>query len=471
MTFSSLSELSRGMVILVTFITLIVCIYNVIRSLIIRRNKIYTFISIADMLITFVLFEILEMHHVGDWLVKFQMHISLLLLLQISLFVLAVVQQYAIGKWAKEHISNMSVKEAFDKLPTGLCYYYEGGIPVMVNETMHEISRGLFGKGVTDAEELWENLRNCEPADMISEGITGKEIHKNIAGESDGAEDVEAVRDAGESDGVEDVESLRDAGEPYGDRNDIPLQNDVYMVRTEDGKVYSVARNMLHINGKNLPEIIATDVTGEFSLTKELEARQEKAKRLNDRLKALMGTIEYVTMNRELLQLKAALHDNIGQSILIARKYLSEPDSIDREEMLKFWRNNIRHLRGNEIEEWELPYYVISKEADKLGIKLQIIGDLPTEGRLIPVVDAAISVHIGNTLKHAYGSECIISVKKTAGSYILNFVNDGKKPDDVIIEKGGLKNLRRDVENVGGTMNIYTSPEFRMEIILPGEDI
>ncbi len=31
-----------------------------------------------------------------------------------------------------------------------------------------------------------------------------------------------------------------------------------------------------------------------------------------------------------------------------------------------------------------------------------------------------------------------------AGIYILNFINNGKKSDDVIIEKGGLKNLGRD---------------------------
>ena len=415
LTFKDLSEFTRGMILLVTFITLITSIYNVLRSLIIKRNRAYTFISIVVMATTFVLFEIMELHHVDSWSIKLELPLPILIVLQTSLFFIAVIQQYAIGKWAAEHISNMSVKEAFDKLPTGLCYYYEEGIPAMVNESMHEISRELFGKPVTDVSELLHNLDKAEPSKLVQ-----------------------------------------------GRETPIAL--------SESGKAYSINRNVLHINGKELPEIIATDVSKEYVLTRELESRQAKAKQLNIRLKVLFSTIEYVTMNRELLQLKTALHDNIGQSILIAKRYLHDSKNVDEKEMLRFWRSNIRHLLNDEAEEWELPYYVITKEADKLGIKLEIVGELPGESRLIPIVDAAISVHIGNTLKHADGTVCTITSRKTSGSYILNFVNNGKKPDDVIIEKGGLKNLRSDVESIGGTMKIYTTPEFCMEIILPGED-
>jgi hypothetical protein len=381
----------------------------------ILKNRLSTFVSVVAVIVTFIIFEILEMHFSGDFLIAFELPINMLLLLQMALFILAVTQQYAIGKWERSHISNMSVKEAFDRLPTGLCYYFDDGVPVMVNDAMQCISREMFGKSVTDAELLWENLSKSETSKLVQEG-------------------------------------------------DMPI------VKSTDGRAFSIKQNLLRIHGRTLPEIIAVDVSTEYRMTRELESRQAKARRLNSRLKALLGTIEYVTMNRELLSLKTALHDNIGQSILIARRYLLEPESVDKNEMLQFWRNNIKHLLSNEVEDWELPYYVISKEADKLGIKLQIIGELPCESRLIPLVDSAISVHIGNTLKHAEGKECTIRVEKTAGSYILNFLNDGKKPDNVIIEKGGLKNLRRDVENIGGSLNIYTSPEFRMEIILPVED-
>ena len=78
-------------------------------------------------------------------------------------------------------------------------------------------------------------------------------------------------------------------------------------------------------------------------------------------------------------KLKTSLHDNIGQNILIAKRYLYAPDSVDKKRMLEFWKDNVRHLVNDEPEEWELPYYVISKEADLLGIRLNIIGELPRE--------------------------------------------------------------------------------------------
>ncbi|MBQ8006804.1 MAG: hypothetical protein IJ245_04145 [Lachnospiraceae bacterium] len=174
-------------------------------------------------------------------------------------------------------------------------------------------------------------------------------------------------------------------------------------------------------------------------------------------------------MNKELLKIKTVLHDNIGQSILIAKRYLvsDEPGSVDDSEMISFWKENIKHLLTDEPEEWELPYYVISKEADRLGVHLDIAGDLPDAQTLIPVVDAAISVSVGNALKHAGGKKVAIFVLEKDGLYIIKFTNDGRAPIGPVVEKGGLANLRREVESVGGTMEVTHQPEFLMTITLP----
>ena len=48
---------------------------------------------------------------------------------------------YDIVVWQRTNISAMSVKEAFDRLPTGLAYYTPSGVPIMVNEAMQQLSR------------------------------------------------------------------------------------------------------------------------------------------------------------------------------------------------------------------------------------------------------------------------------------------------------------------------------------------
>ena len=218
-------------------------------------------------------------------------------------------------------------------------------------------------------------------------------------------------------------------------------------------------------------ELSAEDVTAEYELGRELEDARKRAELINKRLKALMESIDHLSMNRELLGLKSALHDNIGQSILIARRYLYSPDSVDRERMLQFWQDNIRYLVSDEHEKWELPYYAISKEADSLGIHIDITGKLPDERRLIPVVDTAISVQIGNTLKHTNDTTLMIRVSETEDTYRICLTNGQVSRTEPIVEGGGLGSMRSEVESVGGSMEIKTEPVFAIELMLPkGEE-
>ncbi len=120
-------------------------------------------------------------------------------------------------------------------------------------------------------------------------------------------------------------------------------------------------------------------------MTLTLEEKLKQAHIVNMRLKALMDSIEYVTMSRELLQIKATLHDNIGRSLLLARKYLTASEETDRRELLRLWQTNIRWLKNLEPETWQQPYYVIFMQANRLGIEIEVIGEMPQETHLIPL--------------------------------------------------------------------------------------
>ena len=47
------------------------------------------------------------------------------------------------------------------------------------------------------------------------------------------------------------------------------------------------------------------------------------------------------------------------------------------------------------------------------------------------------------------------------------FTNNGKKPEFIVTEGGGLGSLRIRLEEVGGSMNIFTKPEFVLAVTLP----
>lgn len=411
MTYTSLPELQRGCLLAFATVILIMFIYCIIRMFDAGRRNAYLVCTCLAAALTFALYQGMVMYQQED-LPSFGVPVWIIVCVLTVMFLYCAYMMYNIVLWQKSNITSMSVKEAFDKLPAGIAYYTEGGVPVMVNGAMQELSQSIFGGNVVDALEFWEKIKSHD---------------------------------------IED--SVRD--------------DNSAMVRAGDNRIYSIKRRAMQVRGVNVYELIATDISREYELKRELEAKRDKARVLNTRLKALMETLEYVSMSRELLKLKTSLHDNIGQSILIAKRYLYAPDSVDKKRMLEFWKDNVRHLVNDEPEEWELPYYVISKEADLLGIRLNIIGELPRERELIPVVDAAVSAQVSNTLKHTDGTEVTVAVSETEDDYVLSLKNDGEAPQGEIEPQGGLGNLRGEVEAAGGSMEIVYSPDFILKITLP----
>lgn len=399
MTYTVLPEIIRGILLVFTTVILIIYLAAIIRMLIIGMRNLMLAVTVAAALLGFILYQFMCNYQESD-IDSFDFPVFALVAVLVLLFIHSIYVFVYISGWMRKNLSLLSVKEAFDRIPTGLCYYMADGTPIMVNESMHEISRKVTGRSIVDATDFAAKAPE--------------------------------------------------------------------LVHNEE-KVYSIRQNTLNIDGREVYELTAADISREYELSRRLELQCSRARVINNRLKALMGTIEYVTMNRELFQLKRTLHDNIGQSILIAKRYLTVPDSVDKKEMIDFWRGNINHLINDQPEEWELPYYVISKEADRLGIRLDIRGVLPEETDLIPVVDAAISTQLGNTLKHADGTVVTITVTEEDNRYILKMTNDGRPPESEITERGGLTNLRNIVEEAGGSMEITSLPRFIMTVILPGK--
>lgn len=413
MTYAAASSVNRGIMLAVMTLVLILYMYSLLKMIEYGKYTVDAVIMAIMTLLAFALFQAMVMYQDGD---IDSMGASVKGLWLMILFLLSYVGflQNSINRWQNEHISGMSVKDAFDKLPAGLMFYGASGIPIMINEAMQELGRAVLDGPIVDARLFWTMLGDNKTDDSKKDG-------------------------------------------------------DNIIVKVNDGRVFTVKRNLLNIQGHEVFELTAVDISREYELTEELGLRRDKARVINTRLKALMGTIEYVTMNRELLQLKTALHDNIGQSILIAKRYLYSPESVDKKRMLDFWSDNIRHLMNDKPEEWELPYYVISREADRLGIRLDMIGELPDDPDIIPIVDAAISVHIGNTLKHADGTVATVSTRKAGSHYIISFTNNGRRPEGKVREGGGLTNLRREVESAGGRMEVLSEPNYMLRIILPAD--
>ena len=67
--------------------------------------------------------------------------IWLIVLINVVLTAAVILLTVHLFRWQKSHISAVSIKESFDTIPSGICFYKDGGRTYLVNEAMENIIR------------------------------------------------------------------------------------------------------------------------------------------------------------------------------------------------------------------------------------------------------------------------------------------------------------------------------------------
>ena len=110
------------------------------------------------------------------------------------------------------------------------------------------------------------------------------------------------------------------------EENCLPLQTgEKPIIEYEGGKVVSFKRYQHEIDGKTVYEIVATNVTERYRLTKELEQKLDELKAVNKRLVAYGDNVALLTKEKELLAAKIRIHDDMGKLLLATKRRLAEP--------------------------------------------------------------------------------------------------------------------------------------------------
>lgn len=314
----------------------------------------------------------------------------------------------------KNMLTQGGIKESLDTLPDGVCFFSGDGRTLLVNEQMNRICGELFDTEILNGELFWKQLKGSEE----------KELQRGSRKAS------------------------------------------VVTVRTKDGKIWENRRNVLHIGKTEICELVAHDVTEQYGLSQELEERNKKLVQINERLCKYSYEVERITAENEILNAKIQVHDNVGRSLLAFRSYFMQPEEErDREGLLLLWRYTIAVLRKETIHvedssDWEL----LLKAAQAVDVTIMRKGELPKNKKERKIAISAIHECLTNTVKHANGSELYCSIHARDTGMMLELRNNGLPPVETIQETGGLKNLRRIVENAGGSMTIESTPHFVLRV-------
>lgn len=214
----------------------------------------------------------------------------------------------------------------------------------------------------------------------------------------------------------------------------------------------------------NQSEIIAFDITEEYSLKKELDEQNEKIELNNTELVTSIENIENLEKEKNLLKIKNKYHDLLGQNLSVLQQYLNK-EEINQENFdeIKFMIKKM-FIDIEDTEDPNTNLQNLIKIHKKNGTDILIQGELPQDKKQAEVFFEIIREATTNAIKHAGSSKIFVEIKETLEETNMVITNDGKKPNEFITENEGIKGMRRKVGEIKGYFYVSTVPEFSVNV-------
>ena len=343
------------------------------------------------------------------------LHVPYVILLAVTLLSLAFGIWTVLGETGnRKTINHSSIKEAFDNLPTGVCFFNEAGLPVLCNYAMHRFSFAVCGKDV----QFITDLEECLSEKFVPAAKTKKD-------------------------------------------------GNVFVL--VDGSAWHLEkRTFTHENGNEYTQYVATDVTQLHGNRMELQQENEQLRKVQADLKKLSANVVAATREEEILNTKMRVHDEMGRCLVAAQKYLKEdstesiPDSV-----ATAWQRAVSMIKYSNDTPEEDMLLQIRKTCEYVKVDFLQTGELPNQESVAYLLTCAVRECVTNAVRYAEATELYVVFTETEGEATVTVTNNGIIPQQEIVEGGGLSTLRRRVERAGGTMIVQSRPSFRLTVTVP----
>ena len=251
-------------------------------------------------------------------------------------------------------------------------------------------------------------------------------------------------------------------------------QNGEILLKTPDEKTWRFNMKKLTETGEEYDLLTTADVTEQYRITKELKEKNEHLQELQRRMKAVTDLSGEMFTAGEQANARAALHNQLGQVLLMGRHALEHPETTDEALVRMATREMNRFL----LREAETPPDTQAGQdllqqalvlAGSIGVRMDILGQFPKDSARRILLARAIQECAANAVKHAEGDRLDIRLEETEESLLVRIGNNGKPPRGPVTESGGLLSLRRSVEEAKGSMTVESTPSFALILHLPAK--
>ena len=310
----------------------------------------------------------------------------------------------------RSNLDNSSIKEAMDLLPSAIGFGTPEGVPVLVNLRLHEYCRVLTGRRLTDLRlfSRW----------------------------------------------------LAEHGE---------MQNGQILILAPDGRALLFTETAETVDGRVYQQLQGVDVTDAYHITNQLQEKNARLRDIQLRIRSYQADMSDMVISREILSARTAVHDELGQVLLTGRYFFKHPERVDQSALYRMMQHaNTYFLREAESPDRERNALLDAiNMAGGIGVEVAIKGTPPAGSVERAILGQAIRECSTNAAKHAESDRLTVSIAPSTEGTEVSITNNGLPPRTPIQESGGLRSLRRAVEDAGGRMDVESCPAFRLTLLLP----
>ena len=344
----------------------------------------------------------------APWALRFcRIPAAAIAVLNAAVTVLVAVLLVFVRRRQQRRVDETSIKESFDFLPAGICFYRTTGRVYMYNHQMDALSFAVTGSAMQNGALFWNAL--------ISGGLP------------------------------EGVSRLTDGDEP--------------ILRLPDGRIWRFTR--FPVKNEPLFELIAVDVTDLYLSAERLREKNEALRDFNRRLREYGENVTALTRNEEILTAKAQIHARMNRLLLSTVHCVEDGGTEeDYERVFSMWQGNVLLLCREETPGLSSPIAELQEAAASIGMALDFEGLLPEDNARALLVMLATGEALTNARRHAGATVLHVS----CGERGAVFTNDGRPPEGEVREGGGLGEVRREAERLGAVMRVETCPVFRLTL-------
>lgn len=317
-----------------------------------------------------------------------------------------------------KEITKSSIKEAVDNVPAGIAFYDTDGSVVLSNREMNRLSLDILGHTISNGEQFFEEMR-----EMYPKGYQRSEDSESIMG-----------------------------------------------VYDNENRIYTINREEVFIKGERMYQLYALDATSLTELRNELLLENEKLKVINQKLRSYSESVTELTRDEEILRTKVRIHDDLGETLLATKYYLTQNRASGTSaNLVRMWARNISLLKHESVnEEMTDPMLQIINAGEAIGLLVIVNGEIPKSNlQVLRIINAAARECMTNAVRHAQASELYIDIKREGAFYSIRFTDNGTHEVAPVREGGGLSGLRKNVEKAFGSMQINSDGRFELIIKIP----